>query len=461
MNTLHRPSGSQSAASCRRSLRPAEHAVSCCEASLAAGRLRCAVATAAATLFLLSRLRFGSRASSEPYAAIGTRCKQALKAAYDAGATITQEVRAGLWAWPPCQPVVHTSASHRCRSSHIPTCRLQSLTNFSSLHLHCCRTLSSCTAHARAPRPGCGSPPTSATAAPLWWMISSLQVRNIVLRLCKRKDNQNCRTCLLLSASLCCAGLKALLPPCKHAVAPSVGNSALPRPPSKQAGPAVSWLCASLRLMPSWPALAATPRCVFVEAAAGCVVPRLRGAGAGQHWPTAPGRVLPAHAAHCAPQPQPAPARSASPLTFTCPTPQQPHPAGDGQVGAPGACCPAAPAHLQPGPAPVGRRRLAARGSEHPDGAACALTARRLLVHTAVPAPAPGAAYRVGGCAQPGGQRRSAAGRCLGAPGGRQAARLSACSVRGSPIPNSAVLLLSPCPTDHRPPAALPLLPAS
>lgn len=89
--------------------------MACCEASLAAGRLRCAVATAAATLRLLSRLRFGSRASSEPYAAIGMRCKQALKAAYDAGAAITQEVRAGLWTGPPaslcCTPVLGAAAA--------------------------------------------------------------------------------------------------------------------------------------------------------------------------------------------------------------------------------------------------------------------------------------------------------------------------------------------------------------
>ncbi len=65
--------------------------MACCEASLASGRPRCAVATAAATLRLLSRLRFGSRASSEPYADIGTRCKQALKAAFDAGAPISQQ----------------------------------------------------------------------------------------------------------------------------------------------------------------------------------------------------------------------------------------------------------------------------------------------------------------------------------------------------------------------------------
>lgn len=73
-------------------------------------------------------------------------------------------------------------------------------------------------------------------------MISSLQVRIIVLRLRKRKDNQNGRTCLLPSASLCCAGLNALLsPPRTRAVAPSVGNGPLPRPPF-QAG----WSCGEL-----------------------------------------------------------------------------------------------------------------------------------------------------------------------------------------------------------------------
>ena len=66
--------------------------MACCEDSLAAGRLRCTVAIAKATLRLLSRLRFGGRAASRPYAAVGVRCKQALKAAYDAGAPIAQEV---------------------------------------------------------------------------------------------------------------------------------------------------------------------------------------------------------------------------------------------------------------------------------------------------------------------------------------------------------------------------------
>lgn len=90
---MHEMAGSHTPSPVPGNARPAEHAVSCCEASLTTGNLRCAVATASATLRLLSRLRFGSRDSSQPYSAIGTRCKQALKAAYDAGAPITQEVR--------------------------------------------------------------------------------------------------------------------------------------------------------------------------------------------------------------------------------------------------------------------------------------------------------------------------------------------------------------------------------
>ena len=69
-------------------------AATCCEAALAGGRLRCAAATARVALRLVSRLRFGGRASAAPYAEAAVRCKQALKAAYDAGAEVRQEVRA-------------------------------------------------------------------------------------------------------------------------------------------------------------------------------------------------------------------------------------------------------------------------------------------------------------------------------------------------------------------------------
>lgn len=68
-----------------------EHAAECCESSLEAGRARLAVATAKAALSLLSCLRFGGANSAAGYAAVAVRCKQALKAAYDAGAAVTQE----------------------------------------------------------------------------------------------------------------------------------------------------------------------------------------------------------------------------------------------------------------------------------------------------------------------------------------------------------------------------------
>ncbi len=88
---------SRSLVSCRRA---AESAAGCCEASLAAGAPQQAADTAAATLSMLSCLAFGSAASAAPYAAVGTRCKQALKAAFDAGVALKEEVRVVL-----CHPV--------------------------------------------------------------------------------------------------------------------------------------------------------------------------------------------------------------------------------------------------------------------------------------------------------------------------------------------------------------------
>ena len=73
--------------------RPADRAADCCEAALADRQPARAAAIALAALSLASRLRFGCGASAAPYAAAAMRCKQALKAAYDAGADITQEVR--------------------------------------------------------------------------------------------------------------------------------------------------------------------------------------------------------------------------------------------------------------------------------------------------------------------------------------------------------------------------------
>ncbi|EFN60139.1 expressed protein, partial [Chlorella variabilis] len=85
-----------------------ERAGDCCEASLRGGELALAAAAARAALSLLSCLRFGCGESAAPYAAVAVRCKQALKAAYDAGAIIAQEdvveleaacARASSWLW--------------------------------------------------------------------------------------------------------------------------------------------------------------------------------------------------------------------------------------------------------------------------------------------------------------------------------------------------------------------------
>ncbi|KAL4436101.1 hypothetical protein ABPG77_005549 [Micractinium sp. CCAP 211/92] len=75
-----------------------ESVAGCCEASLAAGAPQQAADTAAATLSMLSCLAFGSAASAAPYAAVGTRCKQALKAAFDAGVALKEEAAVDLYA---------------------------------------------------------------------------------------------------------------------------------------------------------------------------------------------------------------------------------------------------------------------------------------------------------------------------------------------------------------------------
>lgn len=68
-------------------------AADCCEDALADGHPSLAAAAALAALSLASCLRFGGPQSAAPYAEAAVRCKQALKAAYDAGAAVTQEVR--------------------------------------------------------------------------------------------------------------------------------------------------------------------------------------------------------------------------------------------------------------------------------------------------------------------------------------------------------------------------------
>lgn len=70
----------------------AERSLERCEECLRRGQLAEAASTGRLLLGLLARLRFGSHASAAGYAALGTRCKLALKLAYDAGAPIRQEV---------------------------------------------------------------------------------------------------------------------------------------------------------------------------------------------------------------------------------------------------------------------------------------------------------------------------------------------------------------------------------
>ena len=80
--------------------RHADRAADCCEAALDDRQPARAAATALAALSLASRLRFGCGASAAPYASAAMRCKQALKAAYDAGADITEEVRGSATCAP-------------------------------------------------------------------------------------------------------------------------------------------------------------------------------------------------------------------------------------------------------------------------------------------------------------------------------------------------------------------------
>ena len=129
---------------------PAENAAACCEACLQTGRLRGAVDTAKAVLRLQSRLRFGSRASAEPYAAVGVRCKQALKAAYDAGADIRQEVRTSGGGWLRCGGRLLRSGGACLQGGHLtqPACP--------PLSPPSCRTLWSCRPPARPPTRCCG-----------------------------------------------------------------------------------------------------------------------------------------------------------------------------------------------------------------------------------------------------------------------------------------------------------------
>ncbi|KAL4422464.1 hypothetical protein ABPG75_008661 [Micractinium tetrahymenae] len=75
-----------------------ERSLEHCEDSLARGQLAEATHTGRLLLGLLCRLRFGSRTSAAGYASLATRCKLALKVAYDAGAPIRQEDMVDLYA---------------------------------------------------------------------------------------------------------------------------------------------------------------------------------------------------------------------------------------------------------------------------------------------------------------------------------------------------------------------------
>lgn len=70
----------------------ADRAAECCEASLHGDQLPASVAIARAALSLLSCVRFSSGESAAPYSTVAIRCKQALLAAYNAGASVVEEV---------------------------------------------------------------------------------------------------------------------------------------------------------------------------------------------------------------------------------------------------------------------------------------------------------------------------------------------------------------------------------
>ena len=107
-------------------------AATCCEAALAGGRPRCAAATARAALSLLSHLSFSGGQAAAPYAQAAVRCKQALKAAYDAGAEVRQEVRPALQPAHPglpgavcsCALLAHSSAQHCTAHPRQPSTQL-------------------------------------------------------------------------------------------------------------------------------------------------------------------------------------------------------------------------------------------------------------------------------------------------------------------------------------------------
>lgn len=111
----------------------ADKAAACCDAALADQQPSRAAATALAALSLASCLRFGGPQSAEPYAEAAVRCKQALKAAYDAGAAIAQEVSQLVcahthrkptlgWLWPRnnSHPPLHSGAALGCMNAPIP-----------------------------------------------------------------------------------------------------------------------------------------------------------------------------------------------------------------------------------------------------------------------------------------------------------------------------------------------------
>ncbi|KAI3429774.1 hypothetical protein D9Q98_010087 [Chlorella vulgaris] len=85
-----------------------DRAAECCEASLHGDQLPASVAIARAALSLLSCVRFSSGESASPYSTVAIRCKQALLAAYNAGASVVEEdvveleavcARASSWLW--------------------------------------------------------------------------------------------------------------------------------------------------------------------------------------------------------------------------------------------------------------------------------------------------------------------------------------------------------------------------
>lgn len=126
----------------------ADKAAACCDAALADQQPSRAAATALAALSLASCLRFGGPQSAQPYAEAAVRCKQALKAAYDAGAEITQEVSQLVLCTLMC------ARTHLCTNPpwaarlyefHTPLC-IRDCVGLRCAELHECTQLPLCTA---------------------------------------------------------------------------------------------------------------------------------------------------------------------------------------------------------------------------------------------------------------------------------------------------------------------------